>query len=117
MRIHHIALHTRRLDEVEHFYGDLLGLPMMRRHDGSAWLEMSGVLLIVEHPSPDEPDPLLRTKDHVAFEVDQEERERLLERFVREKIPLEEEHELMIALRDPDGRRVELRTYRHRADE
>jgi CBS domain-containing protein len=27
MRVHHIALHTQRLAEVEHFYGELLGLP------------------------------------------------------------------------------------------
>src|SRR5208283_3389940 len=56
MRVHHIALHTRQLAEVEHFYGEVLNLPMVRRHDGSAWLDMNGVLLIIEHSVPVEPE-------------------------------------------------------------
>ncbi len=111
MRVHHIALRTRKLAEVERFYGELLGLAIMRRHDGSALLDMSGVLLIIERCSAGDAGQQPPRDDHIAFEVDDQEGRAAIERFARAGVTAHEERDYVVSLRDPDGRRVELRTY------
>jgi len=56
MSLHHVALRTRDLPSLEHFYAQVIGLPMTRR-DGarSVWLDAGGTILMLEAAGADEP--------------------------------------------------------------
>jgi catechol 2,3-dioxygenase-like lactoylglutathione lyase family enzyme len=106
VRIHHVALRTRDLARLEHFYAVVLGLRVIRRDDarGSVWLEAGATVLMLERRGADEPDVPAGTMDLVAFAVDERE-------TWRARVSVEAETEHTLYFRDPDGRRVAVSSY------
>ena len=112
MRIHHIALRTRRLAKLAHFYRRVLGLPQLRTNRAagrvrSVWLEAGRTILMLERADATEPGIPRGSLGLVAFAVDRAEHRRLLARLERLGVPLDGEPTAFTSyFRDPDGRRV-----------
>jgi glyoxylase I family protein len=112
MRIHHLALRTRRLAELVRFYGRTLGLRRLRtsRASGrvrSVWLEMGDAILMIERAESSEPRIPRGSLELLAFAVSPTEHARLRSRLERSGIPLDGEPTPFTSyVRDPDGRRV-----------
>ena len=110
-RIHHIAMRTRDLVELERFYVAVVGMKVLRRDDarGSVWLDASGSVLMLERAAEGEPTISARTHDLVAFAV--EDRLAWRERLARAGVAIEAESAHTLYFRDPDGRRVAVSDY------
>ena len=112
MRIHHIALRTRRLTRLAHFYRRVLGLRLLRTSRAasrvrSVWLEAGRAILMLERAGPKEPPIPRGSLELVAFAVGRGEHRRLLARLERLGVPLDGEPTAFTSyFRDPDGRRV-----------
>jgi glyoxylase I family protein len=111
MRIHHLALRTRRLAALTQFYRRVLGLRVLRtqRTAGrvrSVWLEAGRTIVMIERASPSEPRIPRGTLELVAFAVTPREHQALLATLRRRRIPVEGQTDFTSYFRDPDGRRV-----------
>jgi catechol 2,3-dioxygenase-like lactoylglutathione lyase family enzyme len=114
VRIHHVALRVADCERSAAFYSRLLGLTERRRlHDGGAlraiWLEAEGALLMLERAlrgtgSSEGSGHLL------AFAVD--DLARWERRLAEEGVAVEDRTAHTLYVRDPDGHRVGLSTYR-----
>ncbi|HLK36973.1 MAG TPA: VOC family protein [Polyangiaceae bacterium] len=109
--VHHIAFRSGDVARLERFYGETLGLRVLRRDDarGSVWLDAGGTLVMLEKAGAGEPPVPPGSLDLVAFAADDKEvwRARLQKAAVR--VEAETDHTLYF--RDPDGRRVAVSTY------
>jgi glyoxylase I family protein len=110
-RIHHIAMRTRDLVELERFYVAVVGMKVLRRDDarGSVWLDASGSVLMLERAAEGEPTISGRTHDLIAFAVDELAAWR--KRLARAGVAIEAESAHTLYFRDPDGRRVAVSDY------
>ncbi len=111
MRIHHIALRTRDVRKVAHFYRRAIGLPELRRSRAagrlrSVWLDADGALFMIERAERGEPEIARGSRELVAFAVTEAEHRRLRSRLERLGVPVEAETSFTSYFRDPDGRRV-----------
>lgn len=106
MRIHHLALRTRNLPQLEAFYTGVLGLRLKRKRTGSVWLEAGEAVLMLEEGSSAEPAIPAGSRELLAFRIEPLERQRLLERLRTAGVPIEARTEFTDYFRDPDGRRV-----------
>jgi catechol 2,3-dioxygenase len=117
-RLHHFSLKTCRLDEMIDWYSTVVGLRVMHKFEGGAWLTNDAANhrmgLLCSPRLSDDPEKLLRTgMHHAAFEF--ERLEDLLDTYVRLKAAGIEphaalDHGMTISLyyADPDGNSVEL---------
>jgi glyoxylase I family protein len=105
-------MRTRDVARLARFYVDVLGLALLRRDDtrGGVWLDAAGAIVMLEGADADEPEPPRRSKELVAFAVDDKEMWRA--RLGLAGIPIEDETAHTLYFRDPDGRRVAVSTYR-----
>lgn len=114
LRLHHLALRTADLERSRRFYGELIGLPEVRRnHDPegelrSIWLEAGDALLMLELRLAGE-GPTDGSAHLLAFAVDDlgSWRARLAEAAIR----LDGETEHTLYFRDPDQHRVAVSTH------
>jgi len=112
VRIHHVALRTPDVAQLERFYAGVLGLRVVRRDDarGSVWLALGlpadagGAVLMLERAEIEEPPVPAGSRELVAFAVDD-----LAPWRARVSVEAETAHTLYF--RDPDGRRVAVSTY------
>jgi catechol 2,3-dioxygenase-like lactoylglutathione lyase family enzyme len=107
MKVHHVALRTRKLARVVRFYRDVIGLRVLRETPRSTWLSMSGAILMIERAEKTEPAIPRGTKEFLCFGV---RRKGDLARF-RARVRVEDETDFTIYFRDPDGRRVGVSCY------
>ena len=111
MRVHHIALRTRRLGALVAFYGRVLGLAVVRDSaPRSVWMGLEDAVLMIEAASDHEPEIPRGSLELVAFAVTPPARATLREHLVTEGL-LEAETEHTLYFRDPDGRRVGVSSY------
>jgi catechol 2,3-dioxygenase-like lactoylglutathione lyase family enzyme len=105
-------MRTEHLDRLERFYVDVLGLSLVRRDDarGSVWLDAAGAMVMLERAGPDEPRPPPRSRELVAFAVDDKESWRA--RLTMAGVAIEDETPHTLYFRDPDARRVAVSTFR-----
>jgi catechol 2,3-dioxygenase-like lactoylglutathione lyase family enzyme len=113
VRVHHIALRTRRLAKVVAFYRRVLGLETLRVQKlqsgriKSVWLEAGDAIVMIEAAERGEPVVSRGLLELVCFAAGSKaERER-----VRRKVRIEGETAHTIYFRDPDGRRVGVSSY------
>ena len=109
--MHHLALRTRDLAALEHFYIAIAGLALVKR-DGerSTWLRSGGVIVMIERAGDGEPPPTAGSLDLLAFPVaDLVVAEAAC---ARAGVPVEARTSYTLYIRDPDGRRVGLSIYR-----
>ena len=112
--LHHVALGARDVARVARFYADAFGLDELTRHDDergelrSIWLDMSGVVLMVERTEAVAsrvegvgPGPFL-----LAFTIDASERDALEARLAELGAPVEARTAHTSYFRDPEGHRV-----------
>ncbi len=113
MRVHHLALRTKDLPRLEHFYVGGLGLAVIRRQEDGrgVWLDAGGTIVMLERRDEDEPAPPAGSKELVAFAVAPETRASCTERLTRAGVAVEASTEFTLYVRDPDGRRVGLSSY------
>ena len=120
MKLHHVALGARDVEGVATFYRDRLGLREVRRHhepDGrlrSIWLDLGGAVLMIEFTEqPSRPvrgvgaGPFL-----IAVGVAADERAAMESRLTAGGFPVESRSEHTLYLRDPEGNRVAISSYR-----
>jgi glyoxylase I family protein len=109
MRIHHIAMRTRRVEALESFYAGLLGLLQVQR-DGqrSVWLRAGESIVMIEQAEDGEPPLPAGSLELVAFAVTLEELDHFRVLLAEQHVPIEAETAYTIYFRDPDGRRIGL---------
>jgi len=107
MKVHHVALRTRKLARVVRFYRDVIGLRVLRETPRSTWLAMGGAILMIERAEKNEPEIPRGTKEFLCFGV---RTKRDVSRF-KARVRVEDETEFTVYFRDPDGRRVGISCY------
>jgi catechol 2,3-dioxygenase-like lactoylglutathione lyase family enzyme len=107
MRVHHVALRTKKLARLVRFYRDVVGLRVMRETPRSTWLAMGPAILMLERAEKNEPDIPHATKEFLCFGV---RTKGDVSRF-KGRVRVEDETEFTIYFRDPDGRRVGVSRY------
>ena len=107
MKVHHVALRTRKLARVVRFYRDVIGLRVLRETARSTWLEMGGAILMIERAEKNEPIIPKGTKEFLCFAV---RTKRDVSRW-KSRVRVEHETDFTIYFRDPDGRRVGVSCY------
>lgn len=107
VKVHHIALRTRRRRALERFYGDVLGLPTIQRTKRSTWLDAGGTIVMIEARGHGEPDIAKGSLELIAFAVSKRAHAALAK-----KVAVEAATELTSYFRDPDGRRVAISHFR-----
>ena len=109
MRIHHLALRVRDLETCRRFYAETLGLEVMESHAHSIWFRAGDVVLMLEQSLRG------RGSDEGSGHVLALAVEELLpweERLAAAGIPIDDRTPKTLFLRDPEGHRVALSTYR-----
>ena len=119
MKLHHLALGAHDVARVAAFYEDVFSLPELKRfhHDNgelrSIWLDMDGVVLMVERTEDDTREvkgvgagPFL-----LAFQVDAPQHNAFREALAERALEIEDETEYTTYFRDPEGNRVALSHY------
>jgi glyoxylase I family protein len=114
--LHHIALRTRDVPRLTKFYVEVIGVPESRRGDPSrstdpsrAWLEVGGIVLMIELAGADEPLPAPGSLDLLAFAAGSLSAAEA--RCAAAAVPIETRTNFTLYVRDPDGRRVGLSVY------
>jgi catechol 2,3-dioxygenase-like lactoylglutathione lyase family enzyme len=116
--VHHIAIKVQDLARAEHFFAEILGLPVLRRwpaEDGpgerSLWLDLGmGAFLALER-SAREREPLREEEaglHMVALRIDRGERQAWIDRLAAAGVPLLRETAFTVYCQDPEGNRVGL---------
>jgi glyoxylase I family protein len=119
MRIHHLAMRTRDVAALAHFYTTHVGLAEVRRQEGTGesggtraiWLAAGDAVVMIEHAGEAEPSVAAGTMELVAFAVPAEEKAHRKIALAAAGIALEGETAHTLYFRDPDGRRVGLSDY------
>ncbi len=106
VNIHHIALRTTRRRALERFYGELLGLPTIRKTKRGTWLKAGRTILMIEPREKKEPAIAHGSLELVAFGASQRTHAALAKKLV-----IEASTEFTSYFRDPDGRRVAISHY------
>jgi catechol 2,3-dioxygenase-like lactoylglutathione lyase family enzyme len=102
VRVHHIALAVTDLPAAEAFYAGVLGLAVTARSERSIWLDLDGVILMLEREgTPGGPHCL-------ALAILPGERAAWRARLAA---AIETETTYTLYLRDPDGNRIGLSCY------
>jgi glyoxylase I family protein len=113
VKVHHIALRTTRRRALERFYGELLGLPTIRKTKRSTWLDASGTIVMIEPRGKNEPAVPRGSLELVAFGASKRAHavlvKKVAEKFGSEAI--EASTDFTSYFRDPDGRRVAISHY------
>lgn len=121
LRVLETCLYVDNLDAAQHFYGEVLGLPLVKREaDRHLFFRCGDGMLLIFNPdetlkSADVPAHGARGPGHVAFAVAPEELDRWKARFYTTGIPIEAEIRWpngarSLYVRDPAGNSVELAT-------
>ena len=120
MKLHHVALGARDVEGVAAFYRDRLGLREVRRHhepDGrlrSIWLDLGGALLMIEFT--EQPSRSIQGVGAgpflIAVSVAAHDRAALESVLTTAGFPAESRSEHTLYLRDPEGNRVAISSYR-----
>ncbi|MFO0647097.1 MAG: VOC family protein [Polyangiales bacterium] len=110
--LHHVALRTRDVAALTHFYRSLLGLTIVREQAGySVWLSLGDAVLMIERRADGEPEIPAGSMELTAFSVTSEGRDRVREWLRARGVAIESETAFTTYFRDPDGRRVGVSTY------
>jgi len=123
--VHHLAVKTKDLIKSEVFYVDVLGLPLLKRHEDargprSLWLGLggSGAFLAVER-AEDLESPARHDEGvgwHcVALTMEVDQRASWIARLEAAGHPIFRQTPYSIYVRDPDGAVVALSHYPHEA--
>jgi catechol 2,3-dioxygenase-like lactoylglutathione lyase family enzyme len=103
--LHHLAFRSPDPAALAEFYGNWLGLVVVRRVEHAVWLALGAGVLMLERRAPGEPGLLAGSLELFAVEVTPTERLALRARLVA-AFMLEAETAHTLYFRDPDGRRV-----------
>ncbi len=116
-RLHHLAVVVRDLARAERFYGELLGMPVLRRWSDEAgaprsvWLALAGdAFLAVERAGSHEPGRRDEQPGFhcVALAIARDERAAVRARLEAAGHPIERASSFTLYVRDPDGNLVGL---------
>jgi catechol 2,3-dioxygenase-like lactoylglutathione lyase family enzyme len=118
---HHLALSVRDLESCGKFYGDILGLPVVARHQNdrgelrSVWLQTSSLILMLEKQADSKTSPDGERAScgwHLlALEIPKEKREEWKNFLTSRGIFIEKESQYSLYFRDPEGNRLALTHY------
>jgi catechol 2,3-dioxygenase-like lactoylglutathione lyase family enzyme len=115
MRIHHVALQVKDCERSAQFYGGLLGLAVLKRHEeeGGAlravWLAAGDAVLMIERTLRGRPRAT-GSRHLLCFEI-----EDLLQweaRLYGAGVKIDDRTQSTLYISDPDGHRVGLSVYR-----
>jgi catechol 2,3-dioxygenase-like lactoylglutathione lyase family enzyme len=119
--LHHVALGSRDVAALATFYTSLLRVEESKRHLDergelrSVWLNLSGVLLMIERAEPGAARPRVEGVGLgaflLAFRADAPGRKRLEERAAQLGAAIESRSAFTSYLRDPEGNRLAFSEY------
>lgn len=113
--LHHIAVLVENLERAAAFYENVLGLPVLERHDGGArsiWLKAGEAILMLERAErgprrgPQAPGWHL-----IALRIDAAERERVEAHLGAHGVDIVDRTDYTLYIEDPEGNRVGLSHY------
>lgn len=113
--LHHIALRTHDVPRLTNFYREVIGLSVSRAGPSGTsaaartWLEVSGIVLMIEPADEGEPLPARGSLDLLAFTAGPLEEAEA--RCTRAGVAIEARTSFTLYIRDPDGRRIGLSVY------
>jgi len=118
--LHHVAVGTRDVEGLARFYAQLLRASEQKRHTDEAglrsiWLDLSGVLLMIERTESPPPAPAQGVglgAFLLAFRADSSERAAFEARADELGAAIEDRSAFTSYLRDPDGNRIAVSEYR-----
>jgi catechol 2,3-dioxygenase-like lactoylglutathione lyase family enzyme len=110
--LHHLAFRTRDLAALATFYGEMLGLEVVRdASPHSLWLGLGGnAVLMIEAAADGEPGIPAASMELMALRVSVEQKDAVAQRS-RDCGGFDGETAFTVYLRDPDGRRIGVSTY------
>lgn len=111
--LHHLAFRTSDVAALVSFYRDMLGLEVVRdATPRSAWLALgSGAILMIERRDDGEQPVARDSKELVAFAAGDDARRAVRQRALAREC-FDGETGFTVYLRDPDGRRIGVSSYR-----
>jgi catechol 2,3-dioxygenase-like lactoylglutathione lyase family enzyme len=125
MRVHHLAIQVPDLDAAYSFYVGVLGLALLRRQHHSIWVDVDGVILMLEQcsdgepDSPDAPDGAwVRSTPGlfvVALAIDPATRSEWRTKLTVAGVTIDHESTFSLYFRDPWGVRLALSHHPHPA--
>ena len=118
--VHHLALGTRDVERLAHFYREAFGLTEVNRHLGAAgelrsiWLDLGGALLMIEAtltPERARVEGIGAGLFLLALRVSVTERAALEQKLEALGTPIESRTQFTSYARDPDGNRIAMSHY------
>lgn len=118
--LHHLAVGTRDVERLARFYAQLLSTPECERHSDalglrSIWLDLSGVLLMIERCEPSAERPRVTGVGLgaflLAFRANSRQRGAFEARARELGAEIESRSASTSYLRDPDGNRIAVSEY------
>lgn len=110
--LHHLALRSGDVPGLARFYGEMLGLEVVRDLlPRSLWLGLgAGAVLMIEARGAGEPSPSPSSMELVALRVVDDDKAEVRRRAVAAGC-FDGETEFTVYLRDPEGRRIGVSTF------
>lgn len=113
MKINHIALKVLDVESISKFYGEILGLPILRRnedHKGlySIWHDLDGAILMIERLSLGSSNSGNMGWHILALQIEQSSRDGWRKRLAEARVQIEEESDFTLYFKDPEGNRIAL---------
>jgi glyoxylase I family protein len=111
--LHHLAFRTSDVAALVSFYREMLGLEVVRESlPRSVWLALGhGAVLMIERRDDDETPVATGSNELIAFAAADDVREAVRQNALASDC-YDGETELTVYLRDPDGRRIGVSSYR-----
>lgn len=115
MRLHHLAFRTDDVPRLARFYEEGLGLARLPAREGVVWLALEGGAILMIEPRGEGERARAEDGDLVCFEVGHAHRAHVVARLLGAGARPDGATAFTTYVRDPDGRRIGVSHFPHRA--
>ena len=113
MQLHHLALRTQNLTKLANFYGEVIGLELIKENKNySFWFRAGEGVLMIEQAEKNEPRIAQNSQELIAFGLAPQlwanKKKKLIDSRL---VSIENETDFTFYFRDPDGRKIAISKY------